>query len=115
MMDDEDDEYEDDEFFRGLKQWVGDVWTTTHADSGSDSEVTLVGGAAAPALSKDVDFEVEPGDIWQPSDSPIAPKLRKFGGPIVMITAVTTIDHYVVKSQVPGALKTLWEKLPVCG
>lgn len=57
-MDDEDDEYEDDEFFRGLKQWVSDVWTATHADSGSDSEVTLVGGAAAPALSKDVDTAI---------------------------------------------------------
>ena len=54
-MDEEDDEYEDEEFFGGLKQWVSDVWTATHSDNVSDSEVTLVGGAAAPVLCKGVD------------------------------------------------------------
>jgi hypothetical protein len=55
FVDDEDDEYEDEEFFGGLKQWASDVWTATHSDSASDSEVTLVGGAAAPVLCKGVD------------------------------------------------------------
>jgi len=54
FMDDEDDEYEDEEFFRGVKQWVSYVWTATHSHSGSGSEVTLVGGAAAPALYKGI-------------------------------------------------------------
>jgi hypothetical protein len=53
FVDEEDDEYEDDEFFMGLKQWASDVWTATCADSGSDSEVTLVGGAAPPLLCRD--------------------------------------------------------------
>lgn len=55
FVDDEDDEYENEEFFRGLKQWASDVWTATHSDSASDSEVTLVRGAAAPVLCKGVD------------------------------------------------------------
>jgi len=55
FVDDEDDEYEDEEFFGGLKQWASDVWTATHSDSASDSEVTRVGGAAATVLCKGVD------------------------------------------------------------
>lgn len=55
FVDDEDNEYEDEEFFEGLKQWASDVWTATHSDSASDSEVNLVGGTAAPVLCKGVD------------------------------------------------------------
>jgi hypothetical protein len=55
FVDEEDDEHEDedDEFFTGLKQWASDIWTATHADSGSDSEVTLIGGAVPPPLCRD--------------------------------------------------------------
>ncbi|EDR05288.1 uncharacterized protein LACBIDRAFT_294852 [Laccaria bicolor S238N-H82] len=55
FVDDEDDEYEDEEFFEGLKQWASDVWTATHSDSASDSEVTLVGGTAAHVSCKSLD------------------------------------------------------------
>jgi hypothetical protein len=60
FVDEEDDEYEDDEFFTGLKQWASDVWTATRADSGSESEVTLVGGAVPPPLCRDVDAATLP-------------------------------------------------------
>jgi hypothetical protein len=60
FMDDEDNEYEDDEFFESLKQWASDVWTSTHPDSRSDSEVTLVGAAAGSALSKSVEPTTSP-------------------------------------------------------
>jgi len=60
FVDDEDNEYEDDEFFESLKQWASDVWTATHPDSGSDSEVTLVGAAAGTALSKSVEPTTSP-------------------------------------------------------
>ncbi|KAF8957936.1 hypothetical protein BDZ97DRAFT_1629270, partial [Flammula alnicola] len=50
-----DEEYEDEEFFEGLKQWASNVWTATHLDRMSDSEVTLVGGATGSALFKGVD------------------------------------------------------------
>jgi hypothetical protein len=58
FVDDEDDEYEDEEFFEGLKQWASDVWTATHSDSASDSEVTLVGGTPAHVSCKGVDVPV---------------------------------------------------------
>lgn len=54
-MDDEEEEYEDEEFFNGLKQWVGNVWSATCCGTGSDSEGTMVREAAGPALSKGVD------------------------------------------------------------
>ncbi|KAF8959117.1 hypothetical protein BDZ97DRAFT_1667554, partial [Flammula alnicola] len=55
-----DEEYEDEEFFEGLKQWASDVWTATHLDRMSDSEVTLVRGAAGSALFKGVDVTTFP-------------------------------------------------------
>ena len=56
----EDNEYEDNEFFESLKQWASDVWTATHPDSRSDSEVTLVGAAAGTGLSKSVELTTSP-------------------------------------------------------
>lgn len=60
FVDDEDEEYEDEEFFEGLKLWASDVWSAMHSDTGSDSEVTLVGGATRPALSKGVEATTSP-------------------------------------------------------
>jgi len=60
FVDDEEEEYEDEEFFNGLKQWVGNVWSATRRGTGSDSEGTMVGEAAGPALSKGVDVTTSP-------------------------------------------------------
>ena len=60
FVDDEEGEYEDEEFFDGLKQWVGNVWSATRRVTGSDSEGTMVGEAAGPALSKGVDVATSP-------------------------------------------------------
>jgi hypothetical protein len=59
-VDDEEEEYEDKEFFDGLKQWASNVWSTTRRGTGSNSEGMMVGEAAGPALSKGVDVTTSP-------------------------------------------------------
>ena len=60
FVDDEEEEYGDEEFFDGLKQWASNVWSATRPGTGSDSEGTMVGEAAGPALSKGVDATTSP-------------------------------------------------------
>jgi hypothetical protein len=59
-VDDEEEEYGDEEFFDGLKQWASNVWSATRPRTGSDSEGTMVGEAAGPALSKGVETTTLP-------------------------------------------------------
>jgi hypothetical protein len=62
-VDDEEEdleEYEDEEFFDGLKQWASNVWSATRRGTGSNSEGTMVGEAAEPALFKGVDATTSP-------------------------------------------------------
>jgi len=60
FVDDEEYEYEDAEFFEGLKQWAIDVWTATHPHCGSDSGVTLIDRDVAPAPCKAVGMATSP-------------------------------------------------------
>jgi hypothetical protein len=59
-VDDEEEEYEDKEFFDGLKQWASNVWSATRRGTAPNSEGTMVGEAAGPALSKGVDATASP-------------------------------------------------------
>ncbi|KIM37114.1 hypothetical protein M413DRAFT_77420 [Hebeloma cylindrosporum] len=54
FVDEEDEEYEDKEFFDGVKEWASQVWTATHRDDMSDSQATMVGAPTDPVHSKDV-------------------------------------------------------------